>query len=192
VERFDIGEVLARAPLSEVARRLGIEIERKGSRLTALCPFHQDTRPSLSFFPGDYASPEHFHCFACGAHGHAIDLVKQVQGVDFLAAVQWLAQSFGIRSARRQPTGQADRGGSTEGAMAFALRVFDECHDAPRFQAWCEERAFEADFLYCQGLRCISHAVLLPALESKETGERVELIDGLLSLGLIRQLRTYP
>ena len=189
VEQFDISDVLARVHLSEVARRLGIDTEKRGSKLSALCPFHQDTRPSLRFFPADGGSPEHFHCFACGAHGHAIDLVKQVQGVDFLPAVQWLAQSFGIKASRRQPANQPDRKGTIEGAQAFALRVFDERHDAPRFRTWCEERAFEAEFLYRQGLRCISGAALVPELESRSTGERVELIDGLLALGLIKQLK---
>lgn len=189
VEYFDIGEVLAKASLNEVARRLGIETERRGSQLSALCPFHQDTRPSLRFFPADNGSPEHFHCFSCGAHGHAIDLVKQVQSVEFLPAVQWLAQNFGIRSTRRQTANQFDRKGTIEGAQAFALRVFDERHDASRFKTWCDERGFEAEFLYRQGLRCISHAALVPELESKSTGERIELIDGLLALGLIKQLK---
>lgn len=189
MERFDIGEVLAKSPLNEVARRLGIETEKRGSQLSAICPFHQDTRPSLRFFPADNGSPEHFHCFACGAHGHAIDLVKQVQSVDFLPAVQWLSQNFGIKSIRRQPKNQPGRKDTIESAQTFVLRVFDDHHDVPRFQAWCEERAFEADFLYRQGVRCVPHSVLVQELASRSTGERVELIDGLLALGLIKRLQ---
>ncbi|OQS08510.1 hypothetical protein B0T37_19645 [Chromobacterium violaceum] len=189
MERFDIGEVLAKSPLNEVARRLGIETEKRGNQLSAICPFHQDTRPSLRFFPADNGSPEHFHCFACGAHGHAIDLVKQVQSVDFLPAVQWLSQNFGIKSIRRQPKNQSGRKDTIESAQTFVLRVFDEHHDVPRFQAWCDERAFEADFLYRQGVRCVPHSVLVQELASRSTGERVELIDGLLALGLIKRLQ---
>lgn len=189
VALFDIGEVLAKAPLEEVARRLGIETERRGNQLSALCPFHQDTRPSLRFFPPNKGAPEHFHCFACGAHGHAIDLVKQVQGVEFLPAVQWLSQNFGIKSPRRVSTNQRERKNTTEEAQAFALRVFDEHHDAPRFEAWCEDRAFDAELLYRQGLRCISRAAVVNELEAKNTAERIELIDGLLDLGLIKRLK---
>jgi len=35
----------------------------------ALCPFHADTHPSLRVYPDG-----HYHCFACGAHGDAVDL----------------------------------------------------------------------------------------------------------------------
>ena len=78
MDRYDISEVLTKVPLEDVVRRLGIETERRGSQTRALCPFHQDSRPSLNLYQADSASPEHFHCFACGAHGTAIDLVKQV------------------------------------------------------------------------------------------------------------------
>lgn len=189
---FDISEVLAKAPLEDVARRLGIETEKRGNQLSALCPFHQDTRPSLRFFPPNNGSSEHFHCFACGAHGHAIDLVKKVQGVEFLPAVQWLAQSFGVKIPRRVSTNQREHKNTTTEAQTFALRVFEKYHDAPRFKAWCKERAFNDDLLYRQGVRCISRAAIVQELEAKNTAERIELIDGLLDLGLVKRLKPKP
>ncbi|MFC4789103.1 MULTISPECIES: CHC2 zinc finger domain-containing protein [Giesbergeria] len=39
-------------------------------------------------YPADGSSPAHYHCFACGTHGSAIDLVKQVEGLEFLPTVQ--------------------------------------------------------------------------------------------------------
>jgi len=53
-------------------------------RMWALCPFHQDTNPSL-FLKNNF-----FHCFVCEKSGDTIDLVKQIYNVDFKTAVKVL------------------------------------------------------------------------------------------------------
>lgn len=190
MDRYNISELLTKVPLENVVSRLGIETERRGAQTRALCPFHQDTKPSLNLYPADGASPSHFHCFACGAHGNAIDLVKQVEGMEFLPAVQWLAQQFGFRYSSRRSVQLAERKAASETALDFALRTFDAQHNAERFNAWCAEREFNEGFLHRQGLRCITRGALVEALHTKELGERAELIDGLESLGLIKRLRS--
>ncbi len=190
MDRYNIDNLLTKVSLEDVVRRLGIETERRGAQTRALCPFHQDSRPSLNLFPADGNSQAHYHCFACGAHGNAIDLVKQVEGLEFLPAVQWLAQQFGIRSLRRKPSQQAESKATSEAALDFAMQMFDAHHDALQFKVWCDERVFDASFLYGQGLRCITHSVLVKGLQAKRLGERAELIDGLQTLGLIKRLRS--
>lgn len=190
MDRYDISDLLTKAPLEEVIRRLGIDAERRGSQTLALCPFHQDTRPSLTLYRADGTSPEHFHCFACGTHGTAIDLVKQVEGLEFLPAVAWLAQQFGGKPLRLSSARRDERKATSETALDFALRTFDAQHDAERFKSWCFERDFDDVFLYRQGLRCITRGVLVEALQRKDLGERIELLDGLHNLGLIKRLRS--
>jgi DNA primase catalytic core len=186
--RYDVGDLLAKLPLEDVVQRLGIATERRGAITQALCPFHQDTRPSLSLYPADGTTTSHYHCFACGAHGNAIDLVKQVLGLEFLPAVQWLAQQFGIKAPNRQSKQRAALAAASETALKFALRIYDEQHDNLRFTVWCAERDFDRDFMYEQGLRCITRGVLVEALQSKSDGERAELTDGLQTLGLVKRL----
>ena len=41
----------------------------KGERFVALCPFHKERTPSFSVNPKTNV----YHCFGCGAHGHAED-----------------------------------------------------------------------------------------------------------------------
>ncbi|MDO8073794.1 CHC2 zinc finger domain-containing protein [Janthinobacterium sp. SUN176] len=190
MDRYDISDLLTKAPLEDVVRRLGIDTERRGSQTLVLCPFHQDTRPSLTLYRADGTSPAHFHCFACGTHGTAIDLVKQVEGLEFLPAVAWLAQQFGAKPLRLRSGRQDERKASSETALDFALRTFDAQHDAERFKSWCFERDFNDGFLYRQGLRCITRSVLVEALQGKDVGERIELLDGLENLGLIKRLRS--
>jgi len=186
--RYDVGDLLAKLPLEDVVQRLGMATERRGATTQALCPFHQDTRPSLNLYSADGASTAHYHCFACGAHGSAIDLVKKVQGLEFLPAVQWLAQQFGIKAPIRQSSQRAAKAAASETALRFALRIYDEQHDDLRFTAWCAARNFDRNFLYKQGLRCITRGVLVGALQSKSVGERAELTDGLQTLGLVKRL----
>ncbi|SOD25642.1 DNA primase, catalytic core [Variovorax sp. YR752] len=191
MDRYDIGDLLTKVPLEDVVKRLGIETERRGVQTRALCPFHQDTRPSLNLYPVDGSSQAHYHCFACGAHGNAIDLVKQVEGLDFLPAVQWLARQFGIKPLRDKISRRVERNVASETALDFAQRTFNAEHDVERFKNWCDERGFEHEFLFGQGLRCITRGVLVEALQAKSTGERAELIDGLQSIGLIKRLRSH-
>ena len=49
------------------------------------CPFHDDTNPSCHIYD------DHYHCFACGAHGDAIDWLREVEGLSFQAAQDALA-----------------------------------------------------------------------------------------------------
>ena len=58
--------------IREVARDYGIAVNAQGK---ALCPFHNDTHPSLSF-KNDY-----FTCFSCGMKGDVFTLVQQLTGV---------------------------------------------------------------------------------------------------------------
>lgn len=190
MDRYDISELLTKVPLEDVIRRLGIEIERRGPQTRALCPFHQDTRPSLNLYKADGASPAHFHCFACGAHGTVIDLVKQVEGLEFVPAVNWLAKQFGLQPLRRQNKQRAERSVVSETALDFALRTFDAQHDAEQFKLWCSQREFDDKFLHRQGLRCITRGVLVEALQTMRLGDRAVLIDGLESMGLIKRLRS--
>ncbi|CAN7599780.1 CHC2 zinc finger domain-containing protein [Polaromonas sp. LjRoot131] len=186
--RYDVGDLLAKIPLEDVVQRLGMATERRGAITQALCPFHQDTRPSLNLYSADGANTAHYHCFACGAHGNAVDLVKKVLGLEFLPAVQWLGQQFGIKAPSRQSKRRAANAATSETALKFALRVYDEQHDDSRFKAWCAEREFDRNFLYEEGLRCITRGVLVDTLQYKSVGERAELTDGLQTLGLIKRL----
>ena len=188
---YDVGEVLSKTDLPEIARRLGMRVERRGVNLTTQCVFHQDSRPSLVLYPQSSKGASHFHCFSCNAHGYAPDLVKKVLGVEFKPAIEWLAQVVGVQPVRGSANKtQASRSSTRDAAFAFAQLVFDARHDEQRFTHWCDRRHFEPKFLHGMGIRLIgAGSPLVGALRAEPFGRQQELIDGLMAAGLLVRLR---
>ena len=90
--RVDFKKLLENISIDDVAKRLGMEIRAETPiRFKTLCPFHDDKTPSLLIDSSRSEGPQHFHCFACGAHGDAIDLVKETLHLGFKEAIDWLA-----------------------------------------------------------------------------------------------------
>ncbi len=74
-------------PIADVAAASGLELRQTGGRLTAVCPFHGDSRPSLVLYPASQS----YYCFGCGAGGDVIDFMSRLHRVDFREAVALLA-----------------------------------------------------------------------------------------------------
>jgi DNA primase len=81
------------------------DLRRVGSRLTGLCPFHDERTPSFS------VDPEHklYHCFGCGVGGDAIRFVQETEALDFPEAVEALADRYGVRLEREEDDPAAER-----------------------------------------------------------------------------------
>ena len=87
MEKYEL-QKLRDLPIEGVAERLGLRVARH----KALCPFHADSHPSLSF----KVSRNMYRCFVCGASGGTIDLVMRHLHLDFRAACKWLANENNI------------------------------------------------------------------------------------------------
>jgi DNA polymerase len=71
-----------------------------GSDGKILCPFHDDSAPSLHIYP------DHYHCFACDAHGDHTDWLMMVEGMTRDEAMHLLENWDGSRLApTEQKTG---------------------------------------------------------------------------------------
>jgi DNA primase len=79
-------------------------LRKVGGRYTGLCPFHSEKTPSFSVSPdrGTY------HCFGCGVGGDAIRFVRDIEGLDFVGAIEWLADRFHIPLEYEESSPQAD------------------------------------------------------------------------------------
>ena len=92
MERNDI-EKLRLLPCEGVAQRLGLTVKRH----KALCPFHSDHTPSMTFKKGKWK------CWSCGERGDTISLVQKVLGKNFVDACRWLADENNIILTEYKP-----------------------------------------------------------------------------------------
>ena len=71
-----------------------ISLTKKGKSYWGVCPFHDDTSPSLSVSPEKHM----FKCFACGVAGGPVYFVQRFEKISFPEAVKKTADLNGIHS----------------------------------------------------------------------------------------------
>lgn len=69
-----------------------IQVERSGKNHKALCPFHNEK--SASFIISE--EKQLFHCFGCGVAGNAINFIMNYENLDYIDAVEFLADKYNI------------------------------------------------------------------------------------------------
>ena len=83
-------EVLKRADIVKVISSY-LPVVKKGKDYKAVCPFHDDTNPSLSISP----ERQYFKCFVCGTGGNAISFVQKYEHISFNEALRKTAELVG-------------------------------------------------------------------------------------------------
>lgn len=69
-----------------------IPLEKKGKNFFGVCPFHDDSNPSMSVSK----DKQIYKCFSCGASGNVFNFVMDYEHVDFKEALVILAKKAGI------------------------------------------------------------------------------------------------
>lgn len=132
-------------PIEGVAERLGLQVARH----KALCPFHADQNPSLSF----NVRRNTCRCFVCMNESMGtIDLVMKYLRLDFKNACKWLADSHNVILNEWKPettmTKTITKTFDASRYEGFFLRpwlsdearrfLFDERRLDPRVISWCK------------------------------------------------------
>ncbi|MGQ9914732.1 MAG: DNA primase [Thermogutta sp.] len=99
-----------------------LPLRRQGRGFVALCPWHDDHRPSLQVNP----ERQVFRCFVCDIGGDIFSFIMKMEGVEFPEAVEMLAEMAGI------PLPRTDRG--AKGSSG------EQKQDLFRIMAWAEEQ----------------------------------------------------
>jgi DNA primase len=99
------------------------QLRRQGRGYVALCPWHDDTRPSLQVNP----ERQSWKCWVCDVGGDVFSFVMKIEGVSFPEALAMLADQAGIalRPARWQGVLQDKR--ALYQAMAWAESQYHQC-----------------------------------------------------------------
>lgn len=88
-------QLLSRIDLVELIHAR-VPLRRMGQNLVACCPFHAEKTPSFSVNP----RKQFYYCFGCTTHGNAIDFLMNYERLEFLEAVEELAQLAGLEVPR--------------------------------------------------------------------------------------------
>lgn len=69
-----------------------IPLTKRGKNYFGVCPFHDDTNPSMSVS----RDKQIYKCFSCGASGNVFNFVMDYENVEFKEALSILAKKAGI------------------------------------------------------------------------------------------------
>ena len=90
--------------IQNIKDRLSIEdlvsqyctVTKKGRSFVCICPFHNDTKPSMNVNPEKGIA----YCFACQTGGDIFTFYQKIEGVDFAQSVQDLAEKAGVKLSK--------------------------------------------------------------------------------------------
>ena len=85
-----IEEIKNKANIVDVISRY-INVIKKGNNYLAICPFHNDSNPSMNISE----SKQIYKCFSCGAGGNVFTFVSEYEKVGFIEAVSKVANMIG-------------------------------------------------------------------------------------------------
>ncbi len=91
IPQIFIDEIVTRTDIVELIDN-HISLKKKGKEYAACCPFHNEKTASFTVSP----EKQFYHCFGCGAHGTALGFLMEYERLDFIEAVEVLAQQHGL------------------------------------------------------------------------------------------------
>ena len=101
-----------------------VKLKRAGRNYVGLCPFHQEKTPSFTVDP----EKNLFYCFGCQEGGNAVHFLRRTESLDFLPAVERLAEIQGVPvvyAAGQESTQEQKRLSDTDVAYALLRHATD-------------------------------------------------------------------
>ncbi|MEM6798972.1 MAG: DNA primase [Planctomycetota bacterium] len=126
-----------------------LQLRRQGRNYVGLCPWHDDTRPSMQVNP----ERQTFKCWVCDIGGDVFSFLMKIDGLEFREALETLADRAGIPLTKPQG-GQAQPGGPGDkktllAAAAWAEEQFYRCLQTESFaepaRRYLSERGIAAE-----------------------------------------------
>lgn len=100
-----VRDVIAAANIVDVVGLRTSLRKSSGTRYMGRCPFHEERSPSFSV----NADLNLYHCFGCGKGGDVVTFVRETEGLDFVGAIEWLAERFRVPLEYEETSPQADQ-----------------------------------------------------------------------------------
>ncbi len=103
IAQGSVDQVLTTADMVEVVSQY-TQLRKAGANYSGRCPFHDERTPSFSVNPTEKL----YYCFGCGAGGNLIGFVMAKESLDFPAAVEYLADKYGIALEYEESSARGD------------------------------------------------------------------------------------
>jgi DNA primase len=122
-----------------------VRLRKAGGTYKGLCPFHDEKTPSFTVSPvrGTYK------CFGCGEGGDAIAFVEKLEQVDFVGAIEALAQRFGVEIEYEEISPEADRARKRKQQLTQLMERATSFYEKMLWES--EQGAFARDYLASRG-----------------------------------------
>ena len=156
-----------------------IALKRVGRNYSGLCPFHTEKSPSFSINPEKGV----YYCYGCGAKGDVITFVRELEKLDFSAAVERLAAKANVTLRYDNEAAGRDRVRRTKllEAMEHAVDWYHERlltgSDAGRARSYLRSRGYDAEAIRRfrigwapDGWDTLCRALDLPTDVARDTG----------------------
>ncbi len=114
-----------------------VQLRRQGRIYVGLCPWHDDTKPSMQVNP----ERQSFKCWVCDIGGDVFSFVMQMEGVEFREALSMLADRAGITLQSHR--GHSHASGAVEGPQQGGLPAAvagEQKRTLYRAMAWVEDQ----------------------------------------------------
>lgn len=92
LSQFFMQELKSRCNLTDIASSY-VRLKRNGKNMVGLCPFHNEKTPSFFIYPDNGS----FYCFGCNKGGDVVTFIMNIENLDYIEAVKFLAQRSGIQ-----------------------------------------------------------------------------------------------
>lgn len=112
-----VEEIKKRLDIAEIVRGY-MKIEKSGSNLRGLCPFHREKTPSFFVSP----SRQLWRCFGCSLGGDMFTFIQEIEGVEFKEALKLLAEKAGVELRSYDPRVRSEK-----------ARLYEVCERACQF-----------------------------------------------------------
>ncbi|MFM8635170.1 MAG: DNA primase, partial [Planctomycetia bacterium] len=119
-----------------------ISLRRAGKGLVGLCPWHDDSKPSLQVNP----ERQTFRCWVCNLGGDVYSFIMKMEKLEFREALEQLADRAGIQMPKGRRDGPGDQKADLHRTLAWAADRFRDCLRA------APEAAAARDYLRGRGL----------------------------------------
>ncbi|MCU4677600.1 DNA primase [Catenovulum sp. 2E275] len=97
IPKHFIDDLIARTDIVDVIDSR-VRLKKTGKNYSACCPFHNEKSPSFTVAP----DKQFYYCFGCGAKGNVISFLMEYDNLEFVDAIEELANINGVTVEREQ------------------------------------------------------------------------------------------